>query len=116
MNRRNFLSLLSSGVAGIALKEAIPFNRVWSFPKQIVIANSFPVGPLNRFTLQIGDVVEVADWDDIPFVVSRVLQDEKTGDAKFDLYRPNLLMRGVQRYRIVDAYISTANGVERMKS
>ena len=25
-------------VAGIAIEEAIPFNRVWSFPSQIVIA------------------------------------------------------------------------------
>lgn len=39
MNRRGFLKALGVGVAGIALKEAIPFNRVWSFPKNIVIAD-----------------------------------------------------------------------------
>ena len=38
MNRRNFLGLLGMGVAGLALDHAIPFNRVWSFPKEIVIA------------------------------------------------------------------------------
>ena len=43
MNRRNFLSLLTAGVAGIALDQAIPLGRVWSFPKKIII----PQG--NRF-------------------------------------------------------------------
>jgi hypothetical protein len=37
MNRRHFLSLFSAGVAGIALEQAIPLGRVWSFPKEIVI-------------------------------------------------------------------------------
>lgn len=37
-DRRGFLKFLGLGVAGIALEEAIPFNRVWSFPKQIVVA------------------------------------------------------------------------------
>lgn len=43
MNRRNFLSLLGASMAGIALDQAIPFNRVWSFPKEIVLSNSIPV-------------------------------------------------------------------------
>jgi hypothetical protein len=38
MNRRRFFELLGMGVAGIALEQAIPFNRVWSFPKDIVLA------------------------------------------------------------------------------
>jgi len=37
MERRQFLSLIGTGVAGLALR-AIPLGRVWSFPKQIVIA------------------------------------------------------------------------------
>jgi len=37
MERRGFLKLLGLGVAGIALDQAIPFNRVWSFPKNIVV-------------------------------------------------------------------------------
>jgi len=40
MNRRNFLSLLTAGVAGIALDQAIPLGRVWSFPKKIVVPTS----------------------------------------------------------------------------
>ena len=31
------MGLLSGAVAGLALDQAIPFNRVWSFPKEIVI-------------------------------------------------------------------------------
>lgn len=42
MDRRKFLGLFSAGVAGIALEQAIPLGRVWSFPKQIVIPNVFP--------------------------------------------------------------------------
>ena len=38
MDRRKFLGLFSAGVAGIALEQAIPLGRVWSFPKEIVIA------------------------------------------------------------------------------
>jgi hypothetical protein len=34
------MSLLGIGVAGLALDRAIPFGRVWSFPKEIVITNS----------------------------------------------------------------------------
>lgn len=62
MNRRNFLSLFGAGVAGIAIEKAIPFGRVWSFPKEIAIpevsfeefafdqdfARSFKVGQMIR--------------------------------------------------------------------
>lgn len=41
MNRRGFLSLLGTGVVGgvfgIAIDQAIPLGRVWSFPKKIVL-------------------------------------------------------------------------------
>jgi hypothetical protein len=43
VNRRHFLGLFGLGVAGIALDQAIPFNRVWSFPKEIKIAFFPPV-------------------------------------------------------------------------
>jgi hypothetical protein len=38
LDRRRFLSFLGAGIAGLALDQAIPFGRVWSFPKEIVIA------------------------------------------------------------------------------
>jgi|FreactTroBogLake_1042271.scaffolds.fasta_scaffold51506_2 hypothetical protein len=37
MQRRQFLKFFSAGIAGLALDQAIPFGRVWSFPKEIVI-------------------------------------------------------------------------------
>ena len=37
MQRRHFLSGIASLVGGIALERAIPFNRVWSFPSNIVV-------------------------------------------------------------------------------
>lgn len=36
MDRRNFFKLFTAGIAGLALKEAIPFGRVWSFPSSII--------------------------------------------------------------------------------
>lgn len=37
MNRRGFLSLLGMTTGGVLIDQAIPFNRVWSFPKNITI-------------------------------------------------------------------------------
>jgi hypothetical protein len=37
MDRRGFLKWFSAGVAGIALEQAIPLGRVWSFPSKIVL-------------------------------------------------------------------------------
>lgn len=37
MNRRGFFKLFGLGVAGIALEQAIPLGRVWSFPKNILV-------------------------------------------------------------------------------
>lgn len=55
MNRRYFLTVLGAGVAGIALEQAVPLGRVWSFPKKIVIGK--PLDLRNLFS--IGDVVTV---------------------------------------------------------
>lgn len=37
MDRRGFFKVLGIGLGGIALEQAIPFGRVWSFPSEIVI-------------------------------------------------------------------------------
>ena len=55
MDRRKFLGLFSAGVAGIALEQAIPLGRVWSFPKKIVIGSNMNFRFPPRF--EIGDVV-----------------------------------------------------------
>jgi hypothetical protein len=39
MNRRGFLRSIGLGIGGIALEQAIPLGRVWSFPKKIAIAD-----------------------------------------------------------------------------
>lgn len=44
-------------MAGIALNQAIPLNRVWSFPKEIVLPSKFamlPVGTTARL-IQVWD-------------------------------------------------------------
>lgn len=45
MDRRKFFGLLSAGIAGIALEQAIPLGRVWSFPKKIVISEFIELPP-----------------------------------------------------------------------
>jgi hypothetical protein len=37
VNRRGFLKLFGLAVAGVAIDQAIPLGRVWSFPSKIVI-------------------------------------------------------------------------------
>lgn len=37
MDRRGFLRSIGLGIGGIALEQAIPLGRVWSFPKKIVV-------------------------------------------------------------------------------
>ncbi len=75
MDRRRFLSMFGLGVAGIALGEAIPFNRVWSFPSKIVVPNlrgiEFLQPPLGGFdklvnTIDYGDEFANA-WNDSNF-------------------------------------------------
>lgn len=39
MDRRGFLKGLGALIGGVALAEAIPFERVWSFPSVPVVAN-----------------------------------------------------------------------------
>ena len=42
MDRRRFLTMGAALVGGIALEQAIPFNRVWSFPKEIRMCHHYP--------------------------------------------------------------------------
>lgn len=45
MNRRRFLGFLGLGAAAVAAEQVIPFNRVWSFPKEIVMPGSLVIPP-----------------------------------------------------------------------
>jgi hypothetical protein len=51
MDRRRFIKLLGMGAIGVTLGEAIPFNRVWSFPKKLVIPCRFD-GTLEWITME----------------------------------------------------------------
>ena len=109
MDRRGFLKFLSAGVAGIALEHAIPLGRVWSFPKNIVIAESgvsagnvgshLAIGFPQRFV--IGDVVRFAKWPGM-FVVSRVHPESE----KVELYsaEQRLLIRGFEQKQLTAAF------------
>jgi hypothetical protein len=45
MDRRLFLQILGIGVGGVALEQAIPFGRVWSFPKEIIVREFIELPP-----------------------------------------------------------------------
>jgi len=49
MNRRNFLRILGGTALAVAIEEAIPLNRVWSFPSKIVVPT---YDELNAITLR----------------------------------------------------------------
>lgn len=56
MERRSFLSLLGLGVASVALDQAIPLGRVWSFPSKLFVpreplVNSIDWPPLRNTLL-----------------------------------------------------------------
>ncbi len=50
MNRRGFLTGLGALVGGVLIDQAIPLNRVWSFPKNIVIKPA--LDEINETTLR----------------------------------------------------------------
>lgn len=49
MKRRGFIKALAGVIGGVALSEAIPFNRVWSFPKEIKIVHRMPAPPKDTY-------------------------------------------------------------------
>lgn len=70
MNRRGFLASLGMLVGGLALEEAIPFNRVWSFPSKVVVtAPNFALFPnfyyYDRKALEVlkRKLVIARDWN-----------------------------------------------------
>lgn len=56
LNRRNFIFGLGGLAAAVIAEKAIPFGRVWSFPKQIKIATpkqiSYLANPRADLTIQ----------------------------------------------------------------
>lgn len=69
MDRRGFLKAIGGAVGGLALAEAIPFGRVWSFPSTIKI-------PATQFRFEKGDnilyfnsPVQLEAWKGLGFEV-----------------------------------------------
>lgn len=83
MNRRNFLSLFSAGIAGIALEQAIPLGRVWSFPSKIAVlkpGDIISIASINRINplFEIGDIVSIPAFSALRFVVTDMGESDGT--------------------------------------
>jgi hypothetical protein len=70
MNRRGFLQLLGGTVAGLAIEEAIPFGRVWSFPSKIVIP-TYPESIFHEVYYRSEAVKTLAGTFKFPAVVTK---------------------------------------------
>ena len=117
MNRRNFLSLFSAGVAGIALEQAIPLGRVWSFPKEIVVGGvDCAFGPdatvimVPTFSIaqrfEIGDIVSFPAFGPELYAVSDI-----DDDGTIQIYNSGVkglvapsAVRGLRPYQITPAF------------
>lgn len=55
MDRRSFLKMFSGAAVAAVAAEAIPMNRVWSFPLHVRVANPLEVDAfaVDQFTLRI---------------------------------------------------------------
>jgi hypothetical protein len=54
MNRRSFVALLGAAAVGGIAGEAIPFGRVWSFPKKIIVPAYTGSQPFNGIAFAVG--------------------------------------------------------------
>jgi hypothetical protein len=79
MNRRHFLAAIGTVVGGLALDQAIPFNRVWSFASQIRLARRATFDDLfgPPLTFKPGDVIVFEG--DVYSIVSRIPSDPLSG-------------------------------------
>ena len=58
MQRRQFLTGLGALFGGVLLNEAVPFNRVWSFPKDIKIIRD----PLAIYERDANGICVATNW------------------------------------------------------
>ena len=111
MDRRGFLKFFSAGVAGIALEQAIPLGRVWSFPKKIVIAGpELTIDRLRPFItaarFNIGDIVSFPAFGPELYAVSDI-----DDDGTIQIYNSGVkglvapsAVRGLRPYQITPAF------------
>lgn len=86
IQRRNFLTGLAVLVSGIALEQAIPFNRVWSFPKEIRVVprltdDVFANTPLNS---------EQVEWAYQDYAFTQELPDFSLAPYLVRTYQPGV--------------------------
>lgn len=95
MNRRKFFTNLAEVVGGVSLLEAIPFNRVWSFPKKIVVpkpkiriesGSTFYYAFYNPKTGDLSDVIQVKGQE------AEFMRQVITSGHTFDEVRPVALI------------------------
>jgi hypothetical protein len=65
MNRRSFLGLLGGTVAGLALEQAVPLGRVWSFPSKIIISEPVTIPCAGAGLFRPGDFLIVMHPDQL---------------------------------------------------
>ena len=97
MNRRGFLSLFGMGIAGIAIDQAIPLGRVWSFPKKIIIAPLIIKRIPDPYGFNVGDVISIKNSLRLPgylgpFIITDIY--ENPGGRTYDLKAPRHAIAG----------------------
>ena len=68
MNRRGFLKMFGLAAGGVLLDQAIPNGRVWSFPKDVVIAKSPLVLGMEQYADYVSFSEMIADTAIDPLV------------------------------------------------
>jgi len=89
VNRRGFLKMFGLAAGGVLLDQAIPNGRVWSFPKDIVVAKS-PI------------IVTLEEYADYAFIAERFPYYDKQA---LDALAENLAMRALYTSRLIDKEI-----------
>lgn len=95
MNRRGFLSGMGAIVGGLAIEQAIPLGRVWSFPTEIKTPyRSYVFG---KDAIVNGTIAQYADWINFSDLYDPVIANV----AKELAYREDARIK---------AYLSTTGG------
>lgn len=83
MNRRDFFKGLGALIGGVAIEQAIPFGRVWSFPSKIVCLNQVSPDPLfdNISAVTIEQLYKDVVFDSF-FQENRILKLIRDGELR----------------------------------
>lgn len=90
MNRRGFLAGLGALVGGLALEEAIPLGRVWSFPSQIVVP---------KYEELVGNGLGLCNY------MNAVYYDKAALDALRACFKFSVVRKHEPKHARLDAYV-----------